>query len=408
MENDVEKTGITLGDLIKAVLKKIWIVVIATLVVAIAAGAFVKLWYNSSRVEYSLEFTLIYPGRSQLKYPDGAPFYYQDIVSSQMLERAKATDERLKNVDVDALLSQDRVSVTEGSGGRYTLRVARSGFESRDVASAFLKAVAAMPLEIVKERAAEVDYHLSENVYGSAYSFQDKIALLTAQRANILWQYDSWIALFDSSYLVAGEPLKDYRADVEVIFSDSLKQNLLKELNTYGYVLPAQLEGRVAQLRQERTVNEVKIRELKAVLAADGETSAGSGKDAESLSYMLATLVIRNVEIDYELEALTEENIAAFEQIINREYERLEKAADTMQAVSAALYEQEARVNFITTEPSTEGGKNSVIIAVFAGLVAFLFSSAIICIVAFSKAPRSEQGEQPDQIEQNEHEETVE
>lgn len=402
MENDIERNGITLGDLLKAVLKKIWIVVIATLVAAIAAGLLVKLWYNPSRVYYSLEFTLVYPGREQLKYPDGAPFYYKDIISAEMLERAKASNEQLKSVDVGVLLSQDKISVTERAEGRYTLKAAQSGFESSEVATVFLKAVATMPLQIVKERAAETDYHLSESVYGSAYSFQDRISLLTSQRANLLEQYDNWIALFDSSFIVAGEPLKDYRADVEVVFSDSLKEDLLKELNAYGYVLPARLESRIAELRQERAVNDVKIRELKAVLAASGDHVTVAGKESESLSYMLATLTVRNVEIDYQLEALTEENITAFEQIINREYARLEQAADTIQAVSAAIFEQEARINFVTAGVGTEGGKNSIVIAAFAGFAFFFLSSAVICVVAFSRAPKSEKNEKDEQLGQNE------
>ena len=406
MENDVERNGITLGDLIKAVLKKLWIVLIATFVMAFAAGLFIKLWYNPSRVSYTLNFTLIYPDSEQLKYPDGTPFYYQDIISAEMLERAKATSEQLQSVNVGELLAQDKIHIIERGDGNYPLKAAGTGFESAEVATIFLKAVAAMPMELVKERAAGTDYHLSESVYGAAYSFEDRIALLTLQRSRILEQYDSWIEFFDSSFIVSGEPLKDYRADVEVIFSDSLRGDLLKELNAYGYVLPERLESRIAELRQERAVNDAKIRELKAILAAGGENAAGSGKDSDSLSYMLATLVVRNVEIDYQLEALTEENIAAFEQIIDREYERLERAADTVKLVSAAIFGQEARINFNTAGLGTEGGKSSLMYAAFAGVVAFLISSAIICTVAFSKPSKGDKSERKEQEETNE--ETVE
>ena len=390
MENDVEKNGITLGDLMKAVAKKIWIVLIATLVVAIAGGLFVKLWVNPSRMEYSLEFTLVYPGSGQLKYPDGAPFYYQDIISAEMLERAKATDEKLSSVDVSGLLAHDKISITANGAGSFTLKAAQSSFENYAVASDFLKTVASMPLELVKERAAKTDFHLSESVYKSAYSFQDKIALLTSQRSRMITQYNSWISLFDNGFLVKGKPLKNYRAEMEVIFSDSLREELLKDLNAYGYVLPEQLESRIAALRYERAINDAKIRELKSALAAGGDATV-PGKDFESLSYMLADLTVRNVEIDYALDALTEENIAAFEQIVDREYERLELAANAIQSVAAALYEQEARVNFVSTRVNVGGGMSAMVVACGAGVVTFLLASGIICLVVFSKkATKSE------------------
>ena len=388
MEN-IERNGITLGDLLKAVAKKIWIVLIATFAAAIAGALLVTFMVNPARSAYSLEFTLVYPGREQMKYPDGSPFYYQDIVSEEMLERVRATDEKFGGVKIEELLKRDKITITE-QNGKFTLTAAQSCFENYDVATLFLKSVAAMPLEIVKERAAAMDFHLSESVYKAAYSFEDRIALLSSQRNRMIAQYDNWIAIFDNSFLVSGKALKNYRADMEVVFSNSRRGELLKELEEFGYVLPERLVSRIAELNQERTVNETKIRELKAVLADGG---ASSGKDMESFSAALAALIVRNVEIDYELESLTEENIAAFEQIIDREYERLEQAADSIQAVAAALYEQEARVSFVSSRVGVENNVSAVVMGIGAGVVAFLIASGIICYLAYSKAPKSEKSE---------------
>lgn len=395
MDNETQREGITLSDLWKMVKKRIWIILIVTVVAAIGGFLLMKYVINPAQVFYTMEFAINYPGKEELKYPDGTPFYYQDIVSVEMLTRAKATSSKFASIDVEKLVSSDAITITytaedekkedvEQYRETYILKVSQKDFPTRELATEFLRAVAGSPVEFVKESAAALDYSLDAETYEKAYSFRERINLLANERSRILNQYNEWINFFRESYKVSDRLLKDYRADVEILFSDEKRDDLLRDISTYDYVPADRLSAKIEELKAEKENNQKKISEIERILNS-GEGIDGTSESLQSVAQMYADLKVRNIDIDRKLEALTEENITKFDEKLDAEYASLEAAAQKTREVAIALFDQETRATFDFSRAVEEGQSNVMLIAIGLAVVAFLVASAIVCAVDYPK-----------------------
>lgn len=388
--------GLTLGEVWFAVRKKIWIILIFSIILALGATAAFYYVVNPYSAVYRLDFTLSYPDRDSQKYPDGAPFYYQDMISLSSLEEAKASDKKFSAIDVQAMLEGDDIAITvadpdsePGRKGEYSLTAQSSYFPSRSVATAFLRAVAEIPVTRSKECAENMIYTLDEEIFESA-SFEDRLALLSNQRSRLLEQYQEWSELFRDSYAVEGKTLKNYRAETAVIFGEELQSELREELAGYGYVPLDKLPAKIAELKAERNINEAKIAALTEALQGMTVSLVIAGQGSGGLSETLAELIVRNQEIDAEIAALTEENIRTFEARIEAEYQKLQAAAIRLQAVATILFRQESRAVFSATNAVLEGDTSLVAVGLGGFLVSLILLSGIAVFADLTKRRREE------------------
>ncbi len=397
MENEMKESGVSLGEIWRALRKKLWLVLCASLVVAISALLVFRFIINPLKAAYQLEFTLTYPGSETMKYPDGTPFYFQDMISLPALGKAKASDERFAGIDITKMFEEDDITLAEDEG-KYTLTVEQSYFKQHTLATDFLRAVANVPVEFAKEKAGAIDYTLDKDVFDGA-DFEDKIKLLLVQKESILKLYDEWIASYRDTYNVSGRTLMSHRAEAVSVFSDTVRLELLEELNKYGYTTndPDRLEEKRARLEKEKAQNEARIAEIERKIgklpstgaayfsSEDPDSSASSTgavkADSESLEQIRASLVKRNWEIDNQLSGLNAENIEAFEKRIQSEYDKLCNSANTVGKVAAALYAQEAGAGFETTRANIIGGTNLVIVGIGVFILTFIVLGAIVCAV---------------------------
>ena len=244
LRGDKMENELTFAEIWRAAKKRLWLILLISIVFVVGAVVAFRYLVNPVSMDYRIDFTLSYPDSESQKYPDGTPFYFQDIISLSHLEEAKASDGRFSAINIQKMVEKDHISIQvetrkEGSSlqsaGRYTLTAQRSYFPNKTVATAFLRAVANVPVSHVKEKAGNMDYLIDYTVFEGA-SFEDRIALLTAQKESLLDQYDEWIGLFRDSYPVAGKNLKNYRAETAVIFSEATQRGLILELSANGYV----------------------------------------------------------------------------------------------------------------------------------------------------------------------------
>ena len=116
--------------------------------------------------------------------------------------------------------------------------------------------------------------------------------------------------------------------------------------------------------------------------------SATVGSDS-AIAEMIAELVVRNVQIESEIASLTEANITAFDARVNAQYERLQACAETVQAVSVALYEQETAVHFATYRAVISGDTNLAVAAVAGLILGFIIVSIIVCSREYKRSVRA-------------------
>lgn len=396
------QSGVTFGEIVKAVKKRLWIVLIATLALAVLAVLAAQYLFNPSGSTYSLSFTLSYPGSGTGKYPDGSPFYYQEIISLEALNAAKTSDGRFDKINVEKLSEKDGISIElSETGGKYTLTAKARYFSNRTEATLFLRDLAKRPLTTAVEKSKSASYTLDEAAFYSA-GYEGRLEVLARQKESILAQYDEWIELYRENYSAAGKTLANHRAEADVLFSDVVQSSLASELETNGYVLLEYLDAQRKALQAEKEENERKIEALRGALKdspslaliSDDETSTTAQKPLD-LSETLAALLVRNVQIDSQLQALTEDNIKAFDARLDEVYAALQSAANKVQAVGNALCEQEARVYFDTAQAVQNGGIGLALAAVGGLIIGFLLSCLVVCLVEIPKSRRSGGEEAP-------------
>ena len=389
----VREEGVTIGEVFRMVFKHIWAVLIASVLFAAVLTIFIGFVVNPINREYSMEFYFSYPASGTFKYPDGSDFSYYEFISYESLNSAKASDERFGSIDIDTMLREDDISVTpvyeeteegERRTGNYIIAVDGEYFSSRETAQAFIRAITQVALDGVLEKTQSIGYSIDEEVFQDA-TFEDRLTLLREGRESILGAYDGWISEYRAGYAVGGKTLSAYRAEAAVACGDSILNSLQEELELRGYVTLEERDVTIAKLQRERVINEDKIAALRELLESLPTTEPDN-----DVQKMIADLEVRNIQIDSEIASLTDENIASFDARVNEQYQQLQKAAENVNAVAVALYEQESTVYFSSYRAAVTGDISLIIVAVGGFIVAFFIAAVVVCSVETKRARKRE------------------
>lgn len=418
MENENVQEGLTLGEIWRMVLHRIWYILGAAALTAIMAVLIVYFAVNPGARSYSMQFSLVFPTGSEYVYPDGEPFFYQTMISAESLNEAKK-GEGLTGIDTDRMIRGNKIAIaaetaTQGGEtkytGRYTVTAKSSYFSGAEQAEKFIRAIAQVTVDRMHAEAGSVDYAVSEETFNSA-PFEERLNLLAQERETLLNKYDQWIETYDAAYkLKVGETeksLKEFRASVNAIFGESVQKEIENELVNGGYSYTDNFKAYTDRLEAEYDRNAAEIEELKKVnvaqsaaisLAAysqEGEAQIG-GADP-NVSQRLVELIRRNTMIAYWLgkdgktATLTEAANNAFADKLDGEREKLADKAAELTAVTRAIYERGMQARFDMQKVKTEGGVSIVLVAVAVFVVAFLVACCVVCVVDRSRKKKAEQ-----------------
>lgn len=424
MENiETAEEGITFGEIVRRIGKRIWIVLGASVLVTLAAALLMYFWINPAMATYSMEFVIVYP-TDVAAYPDGGPFFYQDIVSHAFLSEARESDEGFAHIKVDNMSLRDDISVwaeaAETGGvkretGRYTVRVKAGYFNGKEEAERFIRALAATFGNRMKSAADKVDFATDEAIFASA-PFGEQLALLESDRDAILEKYDEWMACYSSEFRVVpigedgtegkGMQLKDFRAQVIALCGENAQEELKSELALGGYYKGEDVADYAARLRMEYRSNE---REIEALGTYAQATMSVQEASDLTPAQRIATLITRNNNIrtwlgesylegsaayDFEHNSegtLNRANVEAFSSRVAAERAKIEQAAETLTAVTRGIYSGEM-VRF-DSHVSADGGTSLALVSVAAFLLAFVAASAIVCSIERSRSKKAEKAE---------------
>ncbi len=392
MENE-EKKEVTVGGIFHIIRKRIWLVLGATILITVAAVLLIEFIINPMSTTYSMDFRYVFPLQESKSYPDGTPFFYQEIVTPAALKDAAATKDEFAGIDIDGMSRRGGIEVeaetitvqeTEVYTGRYTLKVDASYFENKEQAEGFLRAVAEGPVREMQRMADGMSYTTVESTFQNA-PFEDRLLLLSELKERLLGKYDEWISCYSENYNVktAGEdgaeivrPLKDYRDDVVVLYGESVQRELRNELESGGYYF-GDLEAYKAQLKKEYERNETE------------KTAIGN-----PLNGRWTELNTRNLQIDEWINAsetpgreptLTEASVAAYADRLSAEFEKLQEQAEVLADVTAAIYQNGAFARFYTEDAVSGGGIGLAMGGVCSLVIAFLAA----CCIAYALEMRA-------------------
>ncbi len=410
-EKRVEE-GITVGELFRVIFRRVWILLGGTLACAALIVLVVALFVNGANKEYSMSYTLEFPGYENLRYPDGSAFRYQSVVSLKNLERVKNSDEAFANMNVSKMYEANAVVIefhapevaTNQTSGKYTITAKGSYFPSEETATRFLRKLAETPVDHIEESVASANYKEALDEYSAEdASYENKIAFLAEQRDYLLSQYSALIVAYGESYRVENRTLKSYSATVSNAFSENLQETLLSTASAKGFVVNADAYRRYAASRL--TEIGALISDNSAVIGALSNLASAGNEEAQ---YRIAKLTEENAKLTREkskiedtvtnLDNQSEQTIRekeAFDAELQSCYDKLSAQAGEYRNVLQIVYGTESAVTFDKTKAETNGTTNLVVAAVAGVVIGFIATCIVICAVdlpAYLRKKRSSDG----------------
>ena len=433
-----EESGITFGEILHLIKKRVWWILGISVIVAIIAALAVGLVFNRGKNDYTLTFIVDFPGVENNEYPDGTSFNYEEIVYSDQLEAAKASNESFSEIDTAKMAAGDITVVAETrevtSGtttttentGSYTITVSSAYFTDEDQATAFLRAVLDQTIARVNEIAAGMDFTANLSAYTAASTYDAQLTALRDQQTFLLARYDELIATgkYDS-FTYDGKSLSTLRAEAVGGIETRLSA-LETDLANNHYLLDQSLVETVLvdirSLQREKAQNEQSLAALQEACAeflaqindsGSGDGSSGSAQIIESLASFtsrIATLQESNAKIDFQITELYE-SIGYTDADKNGVWEKTgetvpdtqfkeaveelrntisEKNTTTAKNAIVALYDAESEIVYRQSGVAViDNGTNVILVTVAGFIVAFLLACIIFCAAdypAYKKA----------------------
>ena len=434
-----EESGITFGEILHLIKKRVWWILGISVIVAIIAALAVGLVFNRGKNDYTLTFIVDFPGVENNEYPDGTSFNYEEIVYSDQLEAAKASNESFSEIDTakmaagDITIVAETREVTSGTTtttentGSYTITVSSAYFTDEDQATAFLRAVLDQTIARVNEIAAGMDFTANLSAYTAASTYDAQLTALRDQQTFLLARYDELIATgkYDS-FTYDGKSLSTLRAEAAGGIETRLSA-LETDLANNHYLLDQSLVETVLvdirSLQREKEQNEQSIAALRKACAeflaqindsGSGDGSSGSAQIIESLASFtsrIATLQESNAKIDFQITELYESigykdtdsngiweeppktttpDDTQFKEAVEALRTTISENTTTAKNAIVALYDAESEIVYRQSGVAViDNGTNVILVTVAGFIVAFLLACIIFCAAdypAYKKA----------------------
>ena len=434
MEN--EENVITMGDIFRAIKKRAWIVAAVSVACCLVFFCAVQFWYNNVNRDYKATCYISFPGvyseKTQSVYPDGTVFRAEDIISYEALNDIKEQGGDLfASVDIEKMIQEDRISVSvEYSAAaataqtaaqsqsasaasptqadvKITINASSSCFQNADQAREFIQMIAEYPVLYAQALVETSAYDMYlQNYRGEDASYGLKVNSLVSQQKYLLDMYDALIQTKGTYYIVSftsengtsySGTLDSFRSRCAAAFGEDEQQSLLEEMEVNGYMYDADSFQEEAEKRMK--VLQTKIADLDFQISLYNtmisklESEGGSESLISQLNKVCVQLVQERSLYATEQEKIqqnlenppSEEEIAAFESKLNSYFAILEAQTQIYKNVRTQYFEQESYFRMQNNKLAVTGGISPVI-AVIGGLIAgFILSSAVVCVVEFSK-----------------------
>ena len=380
-----EEQGVTFGEVMGVLFGRKLLLLIVTLSVFIVDCVGI-LFYNARKSTYVGMYDYYVSGLSEGVYVDGSKFDVRDLITLDKLNKYKAENEELANVDMNVafrnggiqylkyttiyrknetkLNEEDNDYVVDKTGFRIVLKKRYFTFAE---AQALTKAIANEANVITKEKIDSADYKEYLALYNQSIIYDNQISYLESQYNLLTNKYASLISNYNDGVLENGKKLSDVQLMLKEYFQNVSFDALRVEMSLNGYVkdytiYETQIQKQIEALNREKAVDTNKKEELinqrDALLAA-----AGSLYSVELSAYndQIIQLSNRIFDIDEEVallnqklnnkgreenDAVYKQELEAFKENLTKHYNELVKLTDEYTAIEKEVVKKHATVYF--------------------------------------------------------------
>lgn len=294
LEGFMEKAekGISLSEIINIIWKRK--ILVGTIFIAITAVLliFVCAYYNPNNATYSSEYQYSFPGFDELKYPDGTTFDYHCIETKEVLNEIKESNSKYSSVDVDKIINKNGIELTveyeelanfkeietgntieEVYVSHYLIKIKSFCFKNKDIANDFISELINYPIN----KSIEIVNNLNFDSYIKSskenISYETQIEMLNNQLTYLVNSYNSLIDKY-GNVKINDKSCNDAKASIEAYISNNSINDLLQEINTYGYVkntTATELDTKKDTLNNKIAENNIAISSLTSVAGSNDE-----------------------------------------------------------------------------------------------------------------------------------------
>lgn len=413
-----------LNNIFNVIKKRIWWILGAAIVFAVAFVCIIQFMYNPKKETYSAEFDLRLPGGGV--YPDKTELWLEDIIKIENLldvknesyvPEAMRTNE-YAGVDIEKMIDEDDIKFSrnikpleDGTFSyTYTVEIHNKYFKNRNLARSFLKDVIQSPLEKAKSIAESMNYLERLYAYDTQLTYSEKISALTLQKDYILSIYNDIKQLYGGTYVPKGldstKSIDDYTRELINVFNDTEKEYINKEINEKYYFFDAErmldnLNIDISLAQREIEKNNLLIdgqyEEMEKVLQklppedAVKQITSFTNKISEyrTLNDTLEDNISqyeaqKNSILNY-TEGAGKAEKEAFDSKLDDIRDNLEAYTQTAREVNIATYNEKAEVNFANNNIKPKGGINVFVSIIIGAIAGFILSSAGAAVIDLSR-----------------------
>lgn len=413
-----------MNNIFNVIKKRIWWILGAAIVFAVAFVCIIQFMYNPKKETYSAEFDLRLPGGGV--YPDKTELWLEDIIKIENLldvknesyvPEAMRTNE-YAGVDIEKMIDEDDIKFSrnikpleDGTFSyTYTVEIHNKYFKNRNLARSFLKDVIQSPLEKAKSIAESMNYLERLYAYDTQLTYSEKISALTLQKDYILSIYNDIKQLYGGTYVPKGldstKSIDDYTRELINVFNDTEKEYINKEINEKYYFFDAErmldnLNIDISLAQREIEKNNLLIdgqyEEMEKVLQklppedAVKQITSFTNKISEyrTLNDTLEDNISqyeaqKNSILNY-TEGAGKAEKEAFDSRLDDIRDNLEAYTQTAREVNIATYNEKAEVNFANNNIKPKGGINVFVSIIIGAIAGFILSSAGAAVIDLSR-----------------------
>lgn len=274
---DEKEEGLSIGEFIHVILIKKWLLLAVSVIVMIIGIIFIYGVYNPNKTVYQCEYELRFPGLNSGKFPDGKEIIYNDFISIENLEQAKALKNEYESIDVFNLINKNGVQIEqivtindktyEVLSTKYRMSFKKKYFKSDEQARNFIVDLVNIPIQYALEVNKDINY--KENLVRAleADDYISQINYMIAQRDMILTDYIDLISEYSNGFKYGDKTLSMAQLEISSFFSKNDLDALKKEVSNNGYIKNDNYKYSIQQekinLQKEYEANDLKISSLK-------------------------------------------------------------------------------------------------------------------------------------------------
>ncbi len=422
-----EENVISIGEIFKVIFRRVWWVVGVTAAFLLIFVMVAQFWYNKNNQTYSVNYEMYFPGMNEGYYPDGTQYRLDSVVSVETLVKIRNSNEEFDNIDVEQMVQNDEISITkvavtaeDSSTGvaqsYFTLNVSAKYFKNSDQAAAFIREVAAYPVNYALEVVQTLSHDDNLKIYDANYTdtFKKKIDQLTGQSNYLVDGYKDIANVVGSLYIVNGKTIAEYQKEVAAIFDETEVERIRLQIQTkkydeedfieYGKFVEnsnnkIELYNKQIQLNNKIvSAVEIKLDELLEKLNAMGQTIIAA--DVAEYINTIANYQDQNARLQDAIDILNElindksqeevqQDINAILLSLDSYKEQLNEATTVYANVYKQFYNETCVVSFRSNKIAATGGINIILAALIGAVIGFVVVSIVIYIIDMPKYRRN-------------------